>query len=97
MYEEAFSVVPYLYLLRQTQFASQCLETAQLGLRPHPSCLAAKGVIGRCRGAVPRWSFDATSGACEMFMWGGCGEDSNNYESEELCVYTCGASRDVLY
>ncbi|XP_072318253.1 kunitz-type protease inhibitor 2 [Eucyclogobius newberryi] len=46
-------------------------------------------VIGLCKAAFPRFHFDAASGACQPFIYGGCGGNGNNFESREECVATC--------
>jgi hypothetical protein len=44
---------------------------------------------GDCEAAIPRWFHDPISGRCEMFVWGGCGGNSNNFETPEECRATC--------
>ncbi|XP_029351717.1 kunitz-type protease inhibitor 1-like isoform X2 [Echeneis naucrates] len=51
-------------------------------------CLAPRKV-GPCRAAFPRWHYDATTGSCEQFMFGGCKQNHNNYLSEEECMSAC--------
>lgn len=46
---------------------------------------------GPCAAAFERWSFDAASGACQAFVWGGCGGNENNFETREACEARCGA------
>ncbi|CAN8009770.1 unnamed protein product [Ixodes pacificus] len=45
--------------------------------------------VGPCDAAKPRWFFNATTGACEPFTYGGCGGNDNNYESQEECEFVC--------
>ncbi|XP_033645665.1 BPTI/Kunitz domain-containing protein-like [Asterias rubens] len=42
---------------------------------------------GPCRMAKKRWSF--SEGVCTEFIYGGCGGNSNNFESFEDCQDTC--------
>ncbi|KAJ8308387.1 hypothetical protein KUTeg_013261 [Tegillarca granosa] len=45
---------------------------------------------GPCRAAIPRWHYVPSTGDCEKFTYGGCDGNSNNFESREACMYTCG-------
>jgi len=44
---------------------------------------------GDCDGALPRWWFNAAAGKCEVFIYGGCGGNANNFEAAEACVSAC--------
>ncbi|XP_015263131.1 PREDICTED: kunitz-type protease inhibitor 2 [Gekko japonicus] len=46
-------------------------------------------VVGRCRAAFPRWWYNATSQACQEFIFGGCGGNGNNFGSKKECFWTC--------
>lgn len=45
--------------------------------------------VGPCRGAFPRWHYNAASSKCEQFTFGGCKENNNNYLSEQECLNAC--------
>ena len=45
---------------------------------------------GRCRGYFPRYGFDQSTGQCKSFIYGGCGGNSNNFETLEECKAACG-------
>jgi hypothetical protein len=45
--------------------------------------------IGPCDGVCPRWYYDATLGRCELFMWGCCGGNANNFETQADCENAC--------
>lgn len=47
--------------------------------------------IGPCRAAVPRFYFDGEARKCEMFMFGGCSGNGNNFETEDDCQNRCQA------
>ncbi|XP_005534660.1 PREDICTED: kunitz-type protease inhibitor AFAPI-I-like, partial [Pseudopodoces humilis] len=47
-------------------------------------------LTGRCRASIPRWFFNASSGSCESFVFGGCGGNGNNFGSERQCRERCG-------
>ncbi|XP_041926580.1 kunitz-type protease inhibitor 1-like [Alosa sapidissima] len=51
-------------------------------------CLAPK-VVGRCRRCSPRWYHNAVTNKCERFIYGRCGGNRNNYQSEKECTDTC--------
>lgn len=44
---------------------------------------------GPCIAAIPRWWYSATSGRCEVFRYGGCCGNANNFLSREDCEKQC--------
>jgi hypothetical protein len=44
---------------------------------------------GDCDGAFPRFRFDSTSGTCDLFSYGGCGGNDNNFATEAECLAAC--------
>ncbi|XP_011828709.1 PREDICTED: kunitz-type protease inhibitor 2 isoform X3 [Mandrillus leucophaeus] len=56
----------------------------------HDFCLVSK-VVGRCRASMPRWWYNVTDGSCQLFVYGGCDGNSNNYMSKEECLKKCAA------
>ena len=44
---------------------------------------------GPCRALIPRWFFNADSGRCEEFAYGGCQGNSNNFQTAEACAEAC--------
>lgn len=63
-----------------------------------PSCVAAAppsacglpaADAGPCKAAIPRWTYDAATGACRRFVYGGCGGNANNFETQEACERGC--------
>lgn len=48
--------------------------------------------VGPCRGAFPRWHFNAASGVCELFTFGGCKPNGNNYVSQQECSDACNGT-----
>jgi len=46
-------------------------------------------VVGDCDAAFPRYFYNRTSQRCERFIWGGCGGNSNRFETVEECRAVC--------
>ncbi|CAB4002315.1 protease inhibitor [Paramuricea clavata] len=45
--------------------------------------------VGPCRAAMPRYYYNQQSKACEMFIFGGCSANGNNFVKKEDCEITC--------
>ncbi|CAH2313980.1 kunitz-type protease inhibitor 2 isoform X1 [Pelobates cultripes] len=50
---------------------------------------AAPKYTGPCRAYFQRWYYNAETGACNKFTYGGCQGNKNNYMSEAECAKTC--------
>ena len=48
--------------------------------------------VGPCDGDFPRWFYDASTGSCELFSWGGCEGNANNFSSAFDCQARCATS-----
>ncbi|KAM4016686.1 amyloid beta precursor like protein 2 isoform 3-T3 [Anomaloglossus baeobatrachus] len=46
-------------------------------------------VTGPCRAMFPRWYFDIRQRKCVRFIYGGCGGNRNNFQSEDYCMAVC--------
>ncbi|PRD20074.1 UNVERIFIED_CONTAM: Carboxypeptidase inhibitor SmCI [Trichonephila clavipes] len=55
-----------------------------------PDCDKA-AETGVCRAFIPRFYYDQVAGMCKSFIYGGCGGNRNNFETEEECYNKCGA------
>lgn len=51
----------------------------------------ASAETGPCRAMLPRWYFDREEGRCVQFIYGGCGGNRNNFESEVYCLSVCSS------
>ncbi|XP_014836476.1 PREDICTED: papilin-like isoform X3 [Poecilia mexicana] len=52
---------------------------------------------GPCRGAFPRFFYNVTSQTCTSFIYGGCQNNDNNFQSQEECNNACsGVTGSVL-
>uniref|UniRef100_A0A087X979 Amyloid-beta A4 protein n=1 Tax=Poecilia formosa TaxID=48698 RepID=A0A087X979_POEFO len=51
----------------------------------------ANAETGPCRAMLPRWYFDRQEGRCVQFIYGGCGGNRNNFDSEEYCLAVCSS------
>ncbi|XP_021914576.1 papilin isoform X2 [Zootermopsis nevadensis] len=46
---------------------------------------------GPCQEEHAAWYYDSDAGACQAFIYGGCGGNANRFESEEQCERHCGS------
>ena len=44
---------------------------------------------GPCKGYFPRYYFDKVAGKCEIFIYGGCRGNANNFKTLAACQKTC--------
>ena len=52
---------------------------------------------GICPGNVPRFYFEKSLGMCQLFSYGGCGGNSNNFEILDQCVANCGGPKEDVF
>lgn len=45
---------------------------------------------GPCLEEQPSWYYDAHTGRCQAFVYGGCMGNANRFDSEEQCERQCG-------
>ncbi|XP_071340138.1 tissue factor pathway inhibitor a isoform X2 [Trachinotus anak] len=55
---------------------------------------ALKDEPGPCKAIKDRFFFNVDTGYCELFEYGGCGGNANNFETLESCEETCVVSED---
>ena len=51
---------------------------------------------GPCKAAIPRWFHDPRTNRCELFTWGGCGGNANQFVSLAECEQACPSCREGL-
>uniref|UniRef100_A0A672IJT5 Amyloid-beta A4 protein n=1 Tax=Salarias fasciatus TaxID=181472 RepID=A0A672IJT5_SALFA len=56
----------------------------------------AQAESGPCHDMLERWYFAPEKGGCALFLFGGCGGNRNNFESEEYCLAVCSSSSSSL-
>ncbi|CAB9496045.1 Trophoblast Kunitz domain protein 1 [Seminavis robusta] len=69
-----------------------CVERGILTCSMPPHCLQPSET-GMCRAAFPRFFYNAGSGSCEEFIYGGCGGNTNNFETKKECHDACSGMR----
>ncbi|XP_054710494.1 kunitz-type U19-barytoxin-Tl1a-like [Uloborus diversus] len=47
---------------------------------------------GMCLAYIPSWFYNASSGSCQDFIWGGCDGNANRFWTEEDCMKRCGGT-----
>ncbi|XP_031152385.1 tissue factor pathway inhibitor a [Sander lucioperca] len=55
---------------------------------------ALKDEPGPCKAIKDRYFFNVDTGHCELFEYGGCGGNANNFETLDACEETCVVSDD---
>ncbi|KAM6959283.1 kunitz-type serine protease inhibitor 6-like [Aplochiton taeniatus] len=46
-------------------------------------------LVGPCRAAFRKYYYDAANQSCQMFIYGGCGANGNNFDTQEECERVC--------
>ncbi|XP_061066088.1 serum basic protease inhibitor-like [Eubalaena glacialis] len=60
--------------------------------RPRPDFCLEPPYTGPCKAKIIRYFYNAKSGFCETFLYGGCNAKNNNFKMGEDCVRTCGGA-----
>ncbi|KAK7865120.1 hypothetical protein R5R35_014649 [Gryllus longicercus] len=67
--------------------AVSVLVTAAGWTQPKECLLPLK--IGPCKALIRRYAYFQSSGTCEMFLFGGCQPNLNNFKTKEACEQRC--------
>ncbi|CAI7935339.1 carboxypeptidase inhibitor SmCI-like [Podarcis lilfordi] len=46
--------------------------------------------VGKCRASFISFFFNVETLKCEIFIYGGCGKNANNFRNESQCYQECG-------
>ncbi|KAK0064101.1 kunitz-type serine protease inhibitor 2 [Biomphalaria pfeifferi] len=57
----------------------------------NPICSLAPDA-GPCRAREPRYHFNSVTGFCEIFYYGGCDGNDNNFVNPDDCTALCGGT-----
>ncbi|XP_027703790.1 kunitz-type protease inhibitor 1-like [Vombatus ursinus] len=53
---------------------------------------------GQCQESIPRWYYDPFSERCDLFTYGGCDGNKNNFPDQEECLKSCeGISKKDVF
>lgn len=64
-------------------------------IMPRKDCLKPRNT-GYCRLYNVRWYFDGKDALCKPFVYGGCGGNNNNFQTQEACRSACNhAAGDI--
>lgn len=66
------------------------------GAGGEPSTCLLPPETGPCLAAFTRFAFDAETGLCLPFMYGGCDGNANNFQTIESCYAACSAFGPML-
>ncbi|XP_060253041.1 pancreatic trypsin inhibitor isoform X1 [Ovis aries] len=65
-------------------------DTSNQAKAQRPDFCLEPPYTGPCKARMIRYFYNARSGFCETFIYGGCKAKRNNFKSEEDCMRTCG-------
>lgn len=51
--------------------------------------------VGPCRALQPKYYYNSRDGVCDVFGYGGCGGNQNNFQTAEECESQCGNVQDL--
>ena len=68
-----------------------CQNNQEPGTATLPDACSQPPESGMCKAAFQRYYYDADSGSCQTFIWGGC-KGSVPFETLEACTQACNAT-----
>ncbi|XP_055281888.1 serum basic protease inhibitor [Moschus berezovskii] len=67
-------------------------DTSSQAKAQRPDFCLEPPYTGPCKAKMIRYFYNAKSGFCETFVYGGCKAKSNNFKRAEDCMRTCGGA-----
>ena len=52
---------------------------------------------GPCRGMFTKYYYNKDKNSCQMFIYGGCNANANNFATKEDCEKTCVKNAGLLF
>ncbi|XP_017047326.1 kunitz-type serine protease inhibitor bitisilin-2-like [Drosophila ficusphila] len=46
-------------------------------------------IVGHCHALIYRFAYNVDTQSCEVFTYGGCGGNKNNFDTKDLCEQAC--------
>ncbi|CDW51747.1 Kunitz protease inhibitor [Trichuris trichiura] len=62
----------------------------------NPTVCTLTAEAGPCNAYIPRWAYNFLLGRCYMFVYGGCGGNANNFETQSECEKVCNSTRPFI-
>ena len=69
-------------------------QGASGGVRSREAACLQVADAGTCKAYLPQFFYDQSDNMCKSFVYGGCGGNSNRFESRRECEARCVTSRD---
>ncbi|KAK1336466.1 hypothetical protein QTO34_002495 [Cnephaeus nilssonii] len=79
---------------RQRCLAGELLSDLRVSDPQGARLLLLEAEVGFCRAYFTRFFYNHRTRRCEQFVFGGCGGNRNNFETEAECQRACGARDD---
>ena len=80
-----------LPLITATILLAGCQNNQEPGTTTLPDACQQPPESGMCKAAFQRYYYDADTGSCQAFIWGGC-KGSVPFETLDACTQACNAS-----
>ncbi|XP_030601018.1 kunitz-type protease inhibitor 2 [Archocentrus centrarchus] len=68
------------------------LQKSEMTADEYAEHCEAEPKMGPCRASLKHWYYNKRTGSCEMFTYGGCRGNKNNYLNKDSCMQTCTVS-----
>ncbi|CAI9621034.1 unnamed protein product [Staurois parvus] len=64
-------------------------EACENACQSQPGICYLPKEVGPCEALMPRFYYDKNTGTCELFIYGGCKGNANNFSTKEACENAC--------